>query len=160
MADIGRPSKYQPGYAEKTRELCEAGATDAELADFFDVSIRTIANWRNAHPEFLHAMKVGKETPDDRVERSLYQRAVGYTFDAVKIFMPAGAAEPVVVPYREHVPPSETAAFRWLSNRRKDEWREKVVHANDPENPLPDGSGAVDKLAAALDRLSSRQSAG
>jgi hypothetical protein len=32
-----------------------------------------------------------------RVERSLYQRANGYNYEAVKIFMPAGSKQPVVV---------------------------------------------------------------
>jgi hypothetical protein len=36
---------------------------------------------------------------------SLYQRAVGYHYDAVKIFMPAGAKRPVRVPIVEQVPP-------------------------------------------------------
>lgn len=125
MADVGRPTLYKPEYAEKTRELCQAGATDADLAEFFGVSIRTISNWRDAHPEFLRALKVGKSDADDRVERSYYQRAVGYTFEAVKIFMPAGAEAPVYAPYLEHVPPDTGAAFNWLKNRRRDEWRDK-----------------------------------
>ena len=37
------------------------------------------------HAEFRAALKVGKEAADQRVERSLYQRAVGYHYDAVKI---------------------------------------------------------------------------
>ena len=55
----------------------------------------------------LSALKVGKGKPDDRVERSLYLRAVGYTYDAVKIAVFRGRS--IVVPYREHVPP-DTAA--------------------------------------------------
>jgi len=35
--------------------------------------------------------KIGKAEADKRVERSLYERANGYSYDAVKIFMPAGA---------------------------------------------------------------------
>ena len=62
---------------------------------------------------------------DERVERSFYNRAVGYTFDTVKIFMPAGASEPVHAPYREHVPPDTGAAMNWLKNRRKETWRDK-----------------------------------
>jgi hypothetical protein len=31
---------------------------------------------------------------DSRVERSLYQRAVGHSYESVKIFMPAGARNP------------------------------------------------------------------
>jgi hypothetical protein len=61
------------------------------------------------------------EVADDRVVRSLYQRSVGYSCEAVKIFMPAGAKQPVYVPYREHVPPDTAAASLWLRNRRKDE---------------------------------------
>jgi hypothetical protein len=34
----------------------------------------------------------------------LYERANGYSYDAVKIFMPAGAKKPVYAPYVEHVP--------------------------------------------------------
>jgi hypothetical protein len=119
------PSKYRDGYAEKALELCEKGATDADLADFFGVSVRTIANWRHEHTDFFLALKDGKSAADERVERSLYHKAIGYTHDAVKIFMPAGAKEPVYAPYREHIPPDTTAAIFWLKNRRRDEWRDK-----------------------------------
>jgi hypothetical protein len=69
------------------------------------------------HPQFGEALKLGKKEADQRVERSLYQKAVGYSYDAVKIFMPAGAKKPVIVPYREHVPPSDVACIFWLKNR-------------------------------------------
>jgi hypothetical protein len=58
------------------------------------------------------------------VERSLYERANGYSYDAVKIFMPAGAKEPVIVHYTEHCPPDVGAAFIWLKNRDPDRWRD------------------------------------
>ena len=124
----GRPSSYKPEYVEKAKKLCELGATDEDLADFFEVSIRTIANWKAEHEEFLQALKGGKDTADDRVERSLYQRAIGYTHDAVKIFPPKGEGSAVIVPYREHVAPDTTAAIFWLKNRRRAEWRDKVDH--------------------------------
>ena len=107
----------------QAKKLCNLGATDEQLADFFEVSINTIGNWQRSHPEFLEALKAGKDFADDRVERSLYQKAVGYTFDAVKILQYEG--QPVVVPYREHVPPSDTACIFWLKNRRRAEWRDK-----------------------------------
>ena len=52
------------------------------------------------------------------------ERANGYTYDAVKIFMPAGAKKPVYAPYREHVPPDTTAAIFWLKNRDPAHWRD------------------------------------
>lgn len=123
---MARPSSYKPEFAEQAGKLCSLGATDEDLADFFKVHIRTISNWKGQYREFLQALKVGKDEADDRVERSLYQRANGYTSDAVKIFMPAGASKPVYAPYREHVPPDTTAMIFWLKNRRPDLWRDRV----------------------------------
>ena len=60
---------------------------------------------------------------NQRVERSLYQRAVGYDYDAVEIFMPAGAKAPIYAPYVEHVPADTTAAIFWLKNRDPAHWR-------------------------------------
>jgi hypothetical protein len=47
----------------------------------------------------------------------LYERANGYSYDAVKIFMPAGSKQPIVVHYTEHLPPDPTSAMFWLKNR-------------------------------------------
>lgn len=126
MPGPGQPTKYRKEFAERARALCEMGATDQELADFFKVDVRTVYNWKHSEPEFFQALRVGKEACDDRVERSLYQRAIGYEQDAVKIFMPAGAEEPVYAPYRERVAPDVGAAKMWLTNRRGDIWREKT----------------------------------
>jgi hypothetical protein len=79
---------------------------------------------RAKHVNFCRALKVGKEQADDRVEGSLYQRAVGYTYESCKIIMPAGAPKPVIVPYLEHVPPDVTAGIFWSKNRRPDRWRD------------------------------------
>jgi hypothetical protein len=59
-----------------------------------------------------------------RVERSLYERAHGYNYEAVKIFMPAGSKQPIVVHYIERCPPDVGAAFIWLKNRDPDRWRD------------------------------------
>ena len=133
----GRPTKYQPEFAEQAKALCEDGAIDVDLADFFGVAIRTISYWKTAHADFLHALKAGKSVADERVERALYQRAVGYTFDAVKIFLPKDAVEPVLVPYREHCPPDVTACIFWLKNRKKDEWRDKQLHEHTGKDSGP-----------------------
>jgi hypothetical protein len=78
------------------------GATDAVLADAFQVRISTIRLWMNNYPEFSEAIRVGKDAANQRVERSLYERANGYNYEAVKIFMPAGSKQPIVVHYTEH----------------------------------------------------------
>ena len=50
---------------------------------------------------------------------------MGYSHPAVKIFMPAGAEEPVIVDYIEHYPPDTAAAVWWTKNRRPEKWRER-----------------------------------
>jgi len=132
---IGRPTGYQPQFASQAKKLCELGATDRDLADFFGVSINTVGNWKTQHAEFLGALKAGKNSADDRVERSLYTRAVGYTFDAVKIFLPKDSRQPVLVPYRQHMPPDTTACIFWLKNRRKDVWRDHQEHTGADGGP-------------------------
>jgi hypothetical protein len=66
--------------------MCRLGATDEELAEHFEVCVRTIYRWRNAHEAFADAVIAGKEHADARVERALYSRAVGCTVDRTKVF--------------------------------------------------------------------------
>lgn len=124
----GRPTSYKEEYIEQAEKLASLGATDAEVAEFFGVDVRTVYRWKNTHDEFCQALKTGKDKADDRVERSLYHRAVGYEQEEVKIFMPQGATAPVYAPYTAKVAPDTTAAIFWLKNRRPDEWREKQEH--------------------------------
>ena len=127
MAETGRPSKYDPVFCETAFMLATQGATYIEIADALEVHVATYYRWRAEHQEFRDATSAGKEAADDRVEASLFHRAVGYSHDAVKIFMPAGATAPVLAPFREHYPPDTAAASLWLRNRRPEKWRDKVV---------------------------------
>lgn len=129
----GRPSDYRDEFASQAEKLCALGATDIELADFFEVDVRTVYRWKHSHDAFCQALKTGKDIADERVERSLYQRAIGYEQDDVKIFMPANAAKPVYADYRAKIAPDTTAAIFWLKNRRGDHWREKqeVQHSGE-----------------------------
>lgn len=133
----GRPLEYKPEFAEQAQKLCMLGATDREIADFFDVSTVTIWRWAHRFDNFCNALRAGKEACDDRVERSLYNRAIGYSFDAVKIFMPKDATGPVYAPYVEHVSPDVSAASLWLRNRRGDTWRDKQSHEHTGKDGAP-----------------------
>jgi hypothetical protein len=119
---MGRPSEFKAEYIEEARKQCEEGATDQELADYFDVSVRTLYRWKNSQPDFCQALKAGKAPTDERVERSLFERAVGYERDEVDIRVVNG--EIVQTPIRKFYPPDTTAAIFWLKNRRPAEWRE------------------------------------
>ena len=120
----GRPTEYRTEYIQRAKEMCAAGATSMELADEFDVSIQTLYNWRAKYPEFMDAIKVNKEIADQRVERSLFERATGYERNSVKIFCDKDG-NVTEVPYREYVPPDATSMIFWLKNRKPAEWRDK-----------------------------------
>ena len=107
----GRPSLFKPEYVEQARKLCLLGHTDFEIAQFFDVTDRCFYKWKAQFPELVQALNIGKEEADKRVTRSLYARAVGYNYEAVKIFMPANREKPVYAKYIEHVPPDVTAGI-------------------------------------------------
>lgn len=140
----GRPTDYRPEFAKQAAKLCLLGATDNELADFFEVHRATIYRWKHDHPEFCAAITNGKEHADERVERALYHKAIGYTFDSEKVFQYEGQV--IRAPIVEHVPPSDTAAIFWLKNRRSGVWRDKQEHGitdNDGNDvPLSDMDAA------------------
>ncbi len=68
---MARPTKYQEAYAEQARKLCLLGYTDAELADFFEVSESTINKWKLDYPEFSESIKKGKAVADAEVSDRL-----------------------------------------------------------------------------------------
>lgn len=127
---LGRPTKYREEFVPQAQKLCQLGATDQEIADFFEVEVRTIYRWKAEHDDFCQALKAGKEVADERVERSLFQKAIGYEQEEVKIFMPSGSENPVYAPFRAKLAPDTTAAIFWLKNRRPDLWRDKTENHN------------------------------
>lgn len=119
---MARPSKFKQEFIAQAEKLCKLGATDMELADFFEVEVRTLYRWKSENEAFCQALKTGKDEADDRVERSLYARANGYEHDEVDIRVVGGAI--VQTPIRKYYPPDTTAAIFWMKNRRPDQWRE------------------------------------
>lgn len=121
---MARPTKYKPEFTRLAQKMTKLGATDIEVADALEIDIRTFYRWVAANKEFCHALKMGKEEADKRVERSLYVRANGYEHDEVDIRVVGG--EIVQTPIRKYYPPDATSCIFWLKNRKPAEWREKV----------------------------------
>lgn len=132
---MGRPSKYKPEYADQARKLCLLGATDKELADFFEVAEDTINEWKRVHIEFSVSVKKGKDQADAEVADRLYQRALGFEHPEVDIRVVAGGI--VQTPITKIYAPDPTAAIFWLKNRQKDKWRDKIDHEHAGKNGEP-----------------------
>lgn len=95
---VGRPTKYLPEMCEQARRLCLLGATNEQLAKAFEVKLSTLEKWITEKPEFIGAIKEGREHADGQVAGALYAKAM------------AG---------------DTTACIFWLKNRRSANWREK-----------------------------------
>lgn len=119
----GRPSKFDGINQDKVKLLALKGFTDKEMAEFFDVDERTWNRWKQAHEEFCQSLKDWKLEADTKVERSLYERACGYSHDAIHISNYQGIIEET--PIIKHYPPSEVACIFWLKNRQPGKWRDK-----------------------------------
>jgi hypothetical protein len=123
----GRPSDYKPEYAEQARKFCLLGATDKDLAEFFDVVESTINKWKLDHPEFSESVKAGKIQADAKVAESLFKRATGYVGTKTVTATDKG----IITDIREvndFVGPDTTAGIFWLKNRQKEKWRDKQDH--------------------------------
>jgi hypothetical protein len=136
---VGRPTDYRPEFCDMVMNavpIRSAGATDSAIAEHLGVSRMTVDRWKDLHPDFKAACDESKRIADDRVKQSLFARATGYDNpNAVKIFMPQGAAAPVYAPFTEHYPPDVGAAFNWLKNRQPHEWRDRVEHTGADGGP-------------------------
>ena len=119
----GRPRKFDHKTAEQAYKLCLLGATNEELADFFETSTETIRRWQKEEPQFRAAIKDGKSKADAEVAAKLYHRAKGYSHQETKVFNNQGVA--MEVPITKHYPPDTTAAIYWLKNRQPKKWRDK-----------------------------------
>lgn len=124
----GRPATYEDRFAAMAEAHCKLGATDADLADLFGVTVMAIKNWMSRHPEFGAAVRHGKaEVFDPKVERSLAQKALGYSVDVEEVKILQSGRE-VRYTIRKHYPPDTTACIFWLKNRNPQQWRDVQDH--------------------------------
>lgn len=129
----GRPSKYKDIDLKKVRYLAEKGFTHQDFADYFGVNKDTITEWVNKHEEFSVSLKEGKAICDSRVERSLFERACGYSHPDTHITNYKG--DIIATPITKHYPPDPTSMIFWLKNRKPTEWRDKQTVAIEDSRP-------------------------
>lgn len=154
----GRPSAYQTKFNQQAYKLALLGATDKEMADFFEVAESTFHLWKLDHPKFSEAINKGKIKADAEVANSLFKRATGFEYDEVT-FEKVGDQETVTMTtageikaeqtYRKKVvtkfvPPDVAAQNIWLKNRRSKARVDKgAFHwADKQEVGLTDDDGA------------------
>ncbi|CAB4126495.1 hypothetical protein UFOVP74_49 [uncultured Caudovirales phage] len=147
----GAPFKYKPAFNKQAYRLCLLGATDKDLAEFFEVVESTINEWKLKYPAFKENIRKGKTEADTKVAEALFRRATGYEYKEVTFEKVDAQAVLSVTPdsmimedeYKKKVvtkelPPDPGAAMNWLKNRQPDKWRdvkklESTVNVYTPE---------------------------
>lgn len=119
------------------KTLATLGATDTEIANGLGIHRVTLYKWKNLHPEFAEAMRVGKEAADARVERATYQSALGYDYTekvAMKLRDSSGNEYIEMVEVQKHKPADHHAQAFWLANRRPEQYSKKGQEPEAPSN--------------------------
>ena len=118
----GRPTKFEKKLLPKIKKLVELGATDFEIAQFLGIAMSTFSLWKTKHKAFSEALSDWKTNANKRVERSLYERAVGYKFEEERIFCNKdGVVTRVNV--TTLIPPDVRAQQYWMNNRDPENWK-------------------------------------
>jgi len=120
MADMGRPSKYDPAFCDKVVEHCETGASLTSFAASIDVCRDTITEWTKVHSEFSLAVKRAKAKCAAWWEVQAREGASGADKDK-----------------------NPTLCIFGLKNMGADDWADKALLGSDPDNPLPTGFNVV-----------------
>lgn len=58
---VGRPSLYDAKYCEEVIALGKIGKSTEAIGAILGVGTKTLYNWRDQNPEFLHALELAKE---------------------------------------------------------------------------------------------------
>ncbi|HGN7406723.1 TPA: helix-turn-helix domain-containing protein [Staphylococcus aureus] len=97
------------------------GLTDEQIARNLGVSKHTLIKWKKNIPDFLDAIKKGKEVSDYELENALHKRAVGYYYEEETV---TNKGEVVKIKKYEHANP--TSLIFALKNRLPHKYRDKV----------------------------------
>lgn len=123
-------SKYNPEYHDDWAwSLAIKGATNKEMAEAFGISLRTVIRWMNEHESFADAVERGKNIADAKVERSLYQRAIGFEITDTEKTVDMdkdGNPKPVRIKNTTRkIVPDTMAIMYWLNNRKRGQWSQR-----------------------------------
>ena len=130
----GRKSLFRDHMHREGEKLAALGMTMEEIADFWNVHLRTLQRWAANRAGFRHTIRKAKAEADLQVEGSLFKKAKGYDYlEQYYESRPMPAIEGVdqkpvmtlVKQIKKHVSPDTGACVFWLLNRQNLRWKDK-----------------------------------
>ena len=136
----GSHDEYDPAFAARVKRWAEMGATVSEICDWLDCNVKTFYRWCANHDDLREAYRIGKAPNDDRVTRSLFERATGYTYTeevAIKVKIDQHVEKVEKVTLEKHMPADPASMAFYLVNRRPDLWQHKKTIEHQQGEALP-----------------------
>ena len=148
---MARKNKYEYWLTEEGIALLEGwsrdGLIDAEIAHNMGVSKATYYDYQKRFPEFLDALKKGKEVSDRIVEGHAFRNSTGYFYEEEVAFKLKQVTyndrghrvekeEIGTATIRKWKPSDPTSVFFWLKNRMPKEWRDRYQNEIITTDPI------------------------
>ncbi|MEM6668546.1 MAG: hypothetical protein AAF661_04950 [Pseudomonadota bacterium] len=138
-SNAGRPPKYDAKLHPKLAEAyVVAGKNVVQIAAELEISVSTFYDWRENKPEFSEALARAETSKNNIVATSLYRRATGYNYRTSQVKIGEGGVIVERTRRTHHVAPETSAAMAFLTNRDKDNWKQKQVLEHDVSDSLAD----------------------
>ena len=138
---MGRKSKYDPATTpSKAEELAKDLLTDAQICANLGISYETFYLWQKRYPEFLKAVKRGKQEANRDLVDVMKKSAKGYYVEEEETVIyltkdkkPKSYSKVVK---KRYIPPSTTTQIFLAKNRMPEDFRD--VHRQEHERRTED----------------------
>ena len=129
MGKAGRKTKYDPETTPaKAEELAKDLLTDAQIYAKLGITHETFYQWQKAHPEFLEALKRGKQEANRDLVEVMKKSAKGYFVEEEETVVyldhdkqPKSYSKVVK---KRYIPPSTTTQIFLAKNRMPEDFRD------------------------------------
>lgn len=137
---------YKDMDVKQLSKLAASGWSVQEVADFYNMPATLLSGWIVTNKNDIgDAFNSGVDHSVKRVEKALFERAIGYKHKETKVMMrPIGGnqgSEVTKIKIWKHYPPEVQACIFYLTNKRRDIWKHRfeLQTFTDTDN-LPDMS--------------------
>jgi len=128
----GSPSKYDPEVHPKLASAAAAlGGDYQKIAEFVGIGVSTLNYWKKKHPEFLAAIKKGKNHLRADLESALFKKARGFEWTETRtktVPCPDDDKKEILletVTITKFTPPDTGALVFALCNLWKEDWKQQ-----------------------------------
>ena len=115
------------------------GFTEKQISQKLGIAYSTFNLYKNEHLELLEALKIGKEELTIELEKTLYQKAMGFEYeetDITEYVDDSGKKKKQVVKKKKRALPDTGALAFALKNLDSERWRDRHEQQIDMKNEV------------------------